>query len=230
MSMVLGLYILAAIVSKITTKKYNERKGGKKEKTARTAGQIMANSTVAGVFGVLFFFLHHPVLLYCSIVAIGEEFADSMASDFGRLARRQPIDILRRRELSAGISGGISVLGTAMALVGSIFAVAIPYTIWTIFPQSLLGFLPNGDTMSLLTALALCGIAFLGTLIDSVLGSGLQVLYRCGVCNRYVEDPVHCQAGATYVKGLRWMNNSLVNFFSSLITACIACGLLFLIG
>ena len=177
------------------------------------------------MFSVLFFLLHHPVLLYCSIAAIGEEFADSMASDFGRLSRRQPTDILHRRPMNAGISGGISPLGTLMAFVGSVLAVGIPYLLCTINPE----FLPNGHTMSWYTALILAGLCFVGTFIDSILGSGLQVLYRCGVCQRYVENPVHCQEGATYVKGLRWMNNSLVNFFSGLITAVVACGLLFLI-
>lgn len=224
MVMVMSLYILAAIVSKITTKKYNERGEGRKEKTARTVAQILANSTVASVFSVLFFLLHHPVLLYCSIAAIGEEFADSMASDFGRLSRRQPTDILRRRQISAGISGGISALGTVMALAGSVLAVGIPFLLCTVNPQ----FLPNGHTMPWTTALILCGLCFVGTFVDSILGSGLQVLYRCTVCQRYVEKPVHCEEGATYVKGLRWMSNSLVNFFSSLITAMVACGLLFL--
>ena len=223
MMMVVVLYICAAIVSKITTKQYNKRSQTHKEKSARTAGQILANSTVASVFGVLFFLLHHPVLLYCSMAAIGEEFADSMASDFGRLSRKQPLDILHRRTMSAGISGGISVFGTLMALLGSVVAVAIPYAVSKVFP------LQNGDTMSLMTALVLCVLAFLGTLVDSMLGSGLQVLYRCGVCQSYVENPVHCKEGATYVKGLRWMSNSLVNFFSSLITAGVACALLFLI-
>lgn len=223
MSMVVLLYIAAAIVSKITTKHYNRRSKTHMEKSARTAGQILANSTVAGVFGVLFFLLHHPVLLYCSMAAIGEEFADSMASDFGRLSRKQPMDILHRRTMTAGISGGVSVFGTFMALLGAVVAVAIPYAASHVFP------LQNGGTMSLMTASVLCVLAFLGTLVDSVLGSGLQVLYRCGVCKSYVENPVHCQEGATYVKGLRWMSNSLVNFFSSLITAGVACVLLFLI-
>ena len=217
MSMVLSLYVLAAITSKLTSKKYNEITNSKKIKSQRDAWQILANSVVAGIFAVLFYAYAKPIFLLCAIVAIGEEFADSMASDFGRLSKRQPVDLLRFKRMQTGISGGISLFGTAMALIGALIAVAIPYAFLT-------------HEISWQLAVLVCGVAFFGTFIDSAIGSGLQILYKCSVCEKLVESKTHCEEQAIYVKGISFVNNTVVNFISGVITSLILLGLYFLIG
>lgn len=209
MAMSLGLFTIATIVSKITTKLYNKKHNLVKEKHTRGAFQIIANALVASAFMVLYYLLKKPIFLFCVIVALAEEFADSMASDFGRLSRKKPIDILRLKVMPVGISGGISLFGTIMALFGTICAVLIPYL-----------FLHN--TMDISIVLIICSIAFFGTFVDSMLGSGLQSLYKCNKCQILVESKVHCQEQAIKVKGLSWMSNSMVNFLSGLIVSLLA--------
>ena len=118
-----------------------------------------------------------------------------MASDFGRLSKKKPIDILRFKLIPVGISGGISLFGTIMALVGTICAVLIPY----LFLHKI---------MHIDIVLIVCATAFVGTVIDSMLGSGLQSLYKCNKCQILVESKVHCEEQAIKVKGLSWVSLS----------------------
>ena len=215
-TMVLSLYVISAIVSKITSKKYYAKYNKQKKHIARGVLQILTNSSVAAAFAILYYIFKNVIFLYCAIAVIGEEFADSMASDLGRLSNKKPKDILGLREIIPGISGGISWLGTFMAFLGAVIATLIPYAFYT-------------KTISWYIGLIICGIAFSGTFIDSILGSGLQVLYKCLNCNNFVESKIHCDNQAVYVKGVPWITNSMVNFLSGILTAGIACGLFFAI-
>ncbi len=215
MAMVSVLFVLNGVSSKVVNllhkKKPAEQKGNE-----RSAWQILANSVVVGALAIVYYLTKQYLFLFGAIAVLGEEFADTMASDFGKFSRRNPIDILRFKRMTAGLSGGVSLLGTAMALFGATLAVSIPYLIL-------------GEELSINIFLLLCGIAFVGTIIDSVLGSGLQALYKCNTCSEYVEKPYHCGSMAVCVKGIPWMNNSMVNFVSGLFTAGITCLLLSII-
>ena len=115
--------------------------------------------------------------------------------------------------MTAKVSGGVSLLGLISALLASAVAMGIPFLYgvfsWQIF-------------------LYLLTVAFLGTVLDSVLGSLLQVLYRCPVCNELTENRTHCNEPTVYEKGLRSLGNCGVNFLSGIGTALLCLPLLFI--
>ena len=165
---------------------------------------------------MLFYVTKEHFYLFAAIAVIGEEFADTMASEFGKLSRRQPIDILRFKRITTGISGGVSLFGTFMALIGATFAIFVPYLI-------------VNELLSIKIFALLCGIAFFGTIIDSILGSGVQALFKCKVCNTIMESRSHCGEDAVCVKGIPFISNTMVNLITGLITALISCLILTLI-
>jgi uncharacterized protein (TIGR00297 family) len=88
--------------------------------------------------------------------------ADTLASEIGATYKGQPRMITTLKKVKAGTDGAVSVLGEAAALFGAI-AIAL-----VAIPMGVIG--PN------ITAAFLLAIAggFLGTNIDSLLGSTLQ--------------------------------------------------------
>lgn len=57
---------------------------------------------------------------------------------------------------------------------------------------------------------------FLGSTFDSVLGSTLQGKFNCFICNKTVENEIHCGKNSVHTNGVKWLNNDAVNFAASL--------------
>ncbi len=212
--MIFGLFFVEAIISKVTTKIFNQRSGAVKEKHSRGLYQILANAFAPMVCTALYYFTNSQVFLFGAIVSLAEEFSDSVASDVGRLSGKPPRDILTLKHIDAGISGGVSVLGLVSALLASFMAVAIGYAF---------------GVMDAINYLILSALAFGGTIIDSLLGSSIQVLYKCPVCNIFTENRTHCDSDAVKVKGVTAIDNSTVNLLSGVIIALVTIGLSFII-
>lgn len=134
-----------------------------------------------------------------ALVAMSAGFVDSLASDVGTLSPATPYDPFRKKRVERGVSGGMTVLGTLVSLLGALaFATAI----------TLMERLP-------LYMICVCGgIAFAGALFDSLLGSLIQVKYRCPVCGAATEREEHCATPTLHVGGLAFVNNDVVNFLS----------------
>lgn len=207
LSVIVICFFLSAVTSAITTRKFNARYENAKAKLPRGGYQIFANAVVAWVICLLYYVLKYEVLLFVCFAVLCEEFADSMASDVGRLSKNAPLDILRFKRTTAGISGGVSLLGIASALLGAMVAAALPFVAmkfdWKVW-------------------LIAAGVAFVGTFVDSIFGSGLQLLYRCPVCETLTERKTHCEVATEKVKGVRYVDNSMVNLLSGLVSAGIA--------
>ena len=206
---VILLFVVAAVVAKYTARSFAARTHTQ-EKHIRGTVQIIANGLIAALFTTLWFFLQARWLLLVAFTVIIEEFADSMSSDFGRLSKRQPVDILRFRRVPAGRSGGVSLLGTSASLLASFLA-------------GLSVLLLYHDPILYVT---ISGIAFLGTIADSILGSSIQGLFECPVCGAVTEKRTHCGTKGKCIKGLYAVDNSLVNFLSGALTAAIAAAVL----
>lgn len=163
--------------------------------------QILIN----GGFGTLAMLAHgftgHKGLLIVSLVAIGGCFVDSVSSDVGTLSKKPPYDLLLHKAVPSGLSGGVSLLGTVCALLASAAIAA-----------SLVCCL----SLQWTDLLILTGLMFGQSLLDSLLGSGLQVKYQCVSCGSLTEKKLHCDRETHYHSGLVWMDNNMVNFLSSL--------------
>lgn len=200
------IFISVSVTSKLS-KKFNKRKdSGAEKKSGRNGYQIAGVGLWALVVIILSRILGNTLLYSLFFLALAEQFSDSMASDIGSITSKKNIDIITFKPIEKGLSGGVSLLGTLCALGGSFAILCIPFLCGLIH---------------LKLYLILSFIAFIGAMIDSVLGSLFQVLYLCKKCGIKTEHPQHCNEKATKIKGYRIIDNVSVNLISGLITCLI---------
>jgi uncharacterized membrane protein len=116
------------------------------------------------------------------------------------MSRGEPYDPFRRKFVTKGLSGGMSVLGTSASLV---FAAMISvYAVFVIRLPAAAGILTGV-------------FAFFQTLLDSALGSLIQAKFECAVCGKTTEKKIHCGKPAVLRSGVRRIDNNAVNLISS---------------
>lgn len=210
---VIALYLLSAVVGK-TAHRIHRKKYGEKLSLSRNAVQILATAGATVACTIAHFFTGSIFFLFASYAVIAEQFADTIASDIGKLSKNMPRNIIGFKKMTAKVSGGVSLLGSLSALIASAVATVIPFFFqvfaWELYPLLLI-------------------IAFLGTMLDSILGSLLQVLYRCPICNELTEKKVHCDQTTLYEKGIRSLGNCGVNFISGVGTVLLCLPVLLLL-
>ncbi|MBR2343162.1 MAG: DUF92 domain-containing protein [Clostridia bacterium] len=208
-----GFVILCSFLfGSVIIDKFKKRKKthGRIEETAkgdcRDAIQVLANGAVPTALSVAFAICGSPILLAAYVAALAEAFADTAASGLGAFARRV-VDPFRMKRCENGISGGMSLIGTLSALVGAFLfaALGLAFSFYDLSVMFLVG-----------------TFAFLGTVLDSLLGSLVQVKYRCDVCGRVTERRLHCGTETRKFSGIAFVNNDLVNFLSGAFAALLA--------
>lgn len=184
---------------------------GHRERERRSGAQVLANGGIAalaaGLHGLW------PLAQVAFVGALAAATADTWATELGERYGGVPRSILTLQRLPRGASGGVTVLGTLASLGG---ALALSATS--------LAFIA-GTGSALLAAGTLAGLA--GSLLDSVLGAGLQAEYECGRCGARIESSWHasCSYQATRVSGLPGLGNDLVNGLATAAGAGFAIGL-----
>lgn len=170
------------------------------ERARRDARQVLANGGVAALAAVL---MREELLAGTAFLgALAAATADTWATEIGlRLGKsaRSPLTWSRQ---PPGTSGAVSLLGTAGAAVG---ALAV-------------GLLGRGLAAGVGAPVAAVGLAgWLAALIDSVLGAGLQAVYRCPGCGRSPQVARHegCSARAVRVSGVPGLDNDMVNWVAT---------------
>jgi uncharacterized protein (TIGR00297 family) len=213
--------LLAFFVSSSVLSMLRKAKGGKGASSAkghaRDVWQVLANGGVGAVLVLLHRLLafhitldanHNLVLMYlASLAAVN---ADTWATEIGRLSGVQPRLLSNWRKATNGASGAVSVPGTIASLLGAVF---IPLAVKKMFDLS----------GAELFAIAWAG--FLGALMDSILGAGIQGQYRRTDTGEIGDEPEIDGTKALLIRGLPWFNNNLVNLFCSL-SGAVFCWLL----
>ncbi len=205
------MFVLASATSVFSKKMKPSNEEKEKSDHARTGSQVLAVGSVAVVGLILYYWTKETVFCLLYYVCIAEQFADSISSDIGYLTKGRTMDILRWKPIPKGISGGVSLLGTILALLASFSLLLVP-----LFSKNV--------EMDVTCYIAASVIAFLGTLLDSVLGSMLQARYRCSHCGALIETDRHCGESTVLVKGFRAIKNVTVNFITGI--GCFLLGLL----
>ena len=178
---------------------------------ARDAAQVFCNVFIGALALLLWKLTAYRGFLWAYGGAMAASLADSMASELGVLSKRPPRDILTWKPVQPGMSGGVTAFGFAMSALGAAL-LALVYAL----PQDGPGFPAFLDV---------CAAGFFAALCDSALGSGVQVKYRCGVCGKLTEKPVHCGVPGAPESGVRWMTNDAVNLCNNLLGALAALAL-----
>jgi uncharacterized protein (TIGR00297 family) len=207
---VVYMILFFAIASIATKFRYNyksklhaaEEKGG-----ARGAKNVLANGGLATLFAFLYWLFKEPAIAVLFVASIASSLSDTLATEIGLLSKGKPHEIINpSREVEPGRSGGITHLGIAAEVLGSVFF-------------ALLAFAMGIIELRYIAVIAVAGV--IGANIDSLLGATLQGYYVCNVCGQRTERSFHCSEQARRVRGLAWIGNNTVNILSSC-TAVIA--------
>ncbi len=203
-----AVYMIAIYAAVVAAHVVSKRKRNRHADGVRGWYQVLCNGAPGALclLLALFFPARTGALLLAFYAAMAEFLADTLASDIGTLSKAEPIDLCRLRRIPRGRSGGVSLLGSGVALLGCLYAAALAL---------LLG-------ASLGDAALLAACAALGVLLDSVLGSLAQGKFRCAVCDAYTEKRTHCARPTLHQSGLRALDNSTVNLLSNIATALLA--------
>lgn len=168
----------------------------------RTGRQVLANGGIAAAAAL---FGRWPE----AAGALAAAAADTWATEIGAFSPTPPRLITSGASVPAGRSGGITPLGTAGGLAGSaaiaVLAALVAPLAWR-------------------TAAIVTAAGCLGMLADSLLGATLQAGYACPVCGMISDQPVdrHGHEPGHLVRGVRWLDNDLVNVAGSLVGALLA--------
>ena len=204
-----SFFIGAIIVDKIKKRYKNKGREDKEAKSdCRDYMQVLANGLPALVTSIAFLLTQNPIFAVPFVASLAEAFSDTVASGIGAFSRKT-YDPFRREKCESGISGGMSLIGTVSSLIAALVIGGIAYFIGI-----------GSFGLSDLFAVSLS--AFLGTLLDSLLGSLVQVKYKCTVCGAITERAEHCSKKTVKHSGFEAIDNDIVNLISSSFAAVVA--------
>jgi len=164
--------------------------------------------------------------------------ADTWGTEIGTLVRGRPRSILTLKPIPTGLSGGVTIAGTAAEAAGALWIALSSVTVLRATDaasesaaehQSTSGDVPlreaarRSGVAGIRTAVAIFSGGVLGALIDSVLGATLQELRRCPSCERTCEtNPHSCGTPTIRVRGIPGFSNDLVNAAATLTGGVVA--------
>jgi uncharacterized protein (TIGR00297 family) len=154
--------------------------------------------------------------------------ADAWATEIGVLSallpgRNRTRLLISQRQVSAGVPGGISLLGLMAGVVGSWLQGLVALLGLSIYAW--LDRLPLSPGAAYLPSAAMLG-GLAGSLTDSLLGAAAQGIYYCEQCDQLGERPWHtCGQQAQQIRGWSWLTNDWVNLMGSLVGAAVTAAL-----
>ena len=180
----------------------------------RDAGQVASNGGVAAALLVAHVFWPWDGLYWGYAAAFAAAAADTWATEIGTWRRGPTRLVWSGRRVSPGTSGGVSMAGTAGALLGAavVFGSLVPFAA---------GY---ADALGWGRAAAVVvGGGFVAALVDSALGATLQARYRDGAGALVEARPA---PEAVPVQGIRWLDNDRVNLACTLAGGLLGVGAL----
>ena len=164
----------------------------------RDAMQVIANGGIFAIAAMLSIVDATHALRWAAlgIGALAASASDTWATEVGTLVGGTPRSILGFARTPLGMSGGVTVAGTAAACGGAAFVGLLA--------------LAFGFSSRVALAVFLGGIA--GSTLDSILGATLQLRRHCDQCNCATERKIHdCGTPTRRAAGLAWLDNDAVN-------------------
>lgn len=161
--------------------------------------QVLANGGLAAVASALYDLTDASVWLIGFCICVAAANSDTWASEIGSMSKGRPINVKTFKRAERGTSGAVSLLGTFAAAVGS-FLIAL--SSFFLFDLNITEFY------------FILIFGFFGNLVDTLLGAFVQASYQCLHCEVITEKQSHCGKNTKLIKGFRFLNNDIVNFFS----------------
>ena len=190
----------------------------------RDAIQVLANGGLPLLAAIYVIFvkgiwqigLLNPLSI-ATFTAVATVTADTWATEIGVLSHKEPVSILNPfKNVPRGTSGGVSFRGFLATSIGSLL-IAGSFIIAEIFEKGI------GKEAIILALLIWIG-GILGSITDSFLGATIQAQYQCPKCKKITEKRFHLKCGGVktiHVKGIKIINNDVVNISAALIPAVI---------
>lgn len=176
----------------------------------RDALQVLANGGVATACALGFALTQEYGWAWAFAGAYAAATADTWATEIGTLARGRPRSIFGLRPIATGMSGGITVAGTAAEIAGAGWLALVAL----VCLQAGAPGVASRPGALVFLGVAVAGIA--GATVDSLLGASVQELRYCADCERWCEtDPHLCGAPTRLVRGLRGVSNDAVNLLAT---------------
>lgn len=186
-----------------------QKKGG-----TRDWAQVLANGGLAAVSALLYGLAGGILPLVLFGASLSASTADTWASEAGILSPRPPVSILTGRPVPTGMSGGVSFLGTASSILGAIMIALAWYATFAVYT----------DPSWILFASIVAASGVIGSLADSLLGATLQGHYHDPERKQVTEHESIDGVRLELCRGVRWIDNDVVNFLSNVIAVLIASG------
>jgi len=204
---IMTFFILSSLLSKMGKNRKRRYAGLIEKSGARDLWQVAANGGLAGLILLFWYVWPDPVWFLLFVASLAAVTADTWSTEIGMLSRHQPRFILNFRPVPPGTSGGITLLGTSGALLGS----AILAGVSTAFhPGGVEGVIGWREFIIILFS------GLFASFFDSLLGATVQAKFHCVVCGKETEKTHHCHRASEYHSGYRWINNDVVNILAAL--------------
>ena len=199
---IVTFFILSSLLSKIENDNKSKIHKSFDKSSKRDFVQVLSNGGIGGLLLIVNQIYQKEILFFLYAGTIAAVCADTWATEIGTLFKSKTINILNLREVGQGVSGAVSIYGLVGAFLGAV-SVSIASIFWFEFDK-------------IFFFLIIVTAGFIGSLIDSFLGTAVQAQYKCDVCSEVTERKFHSSKKTNLISGLKWMNNDTVNFFTSI--------------
>ena len=176
----------------------------------RDIWQVLSNGVVP-TLGCLILLLgedYRDTAITVYIGAVAATNADTWATEIGMRFGGSTRDIVSGMAVAPGSSGGITGIGTFAALMGGV-VIAVSSAVLD---------LPCIEGKHCLFFMSIAG--WIGSMVDSLLGSGAQKRYRCRRCGQATEMPYHCGIHTSVRSG--FLTSNQVNCLATCMGAFVA--------
>ena len=196
---------------------YKRKLGSAQEKGGiRSWPNTLANGLVSGIAALATIFVHQEIFAVAFLGSMAAAMSDTIATEIGVLSKSRPRSIVNLRVfVSPGTSGGISLLGELAGLASAFGIATVGLALHII----------SGNTFSQLSAFgAVVLSAVVAENFDSLLGATIQSQNQCQICGSRTERLFHHNKRTITLRGIKFVENNLVNLIATAIAALISNG------
>ncbi|MBD3167549.1 DUF92 domain-containing protein, partial [bacterium] len=169
--------------------------GARDEKRRRNARQVLANGGVAGLGAMLALlgFQESGTMVMAGTFAAAA--ADTWATEWGRAFGGAPLSLRTGKRTEPGVSGAVSLTGTVASLLG---AASVATALWSV------------QLLTIFPVILITAAGFIGAAADSIAGARLQAVWQMPDGGT-TEHGSKAGDDAVMVRGVRWIDNDVVN-------------------